>query len=64
MMLLSLLALLPLISATVSGLDVTGATNANGSLSVNGSPVSIPRLFWNWTRTLQHRLSRPQLVYK
>jgi hypothetical protein len=44
-MLLSLLALLPLITANVSCIDLTGATNANGSLSVSGSPISIPRLF-------------------
>jgi hypothetical protein len=60
-MLLSLLALLPLISATVSGLDGTGALNADGSLSVSGSRVSIPRLFWNLTRILQHRSSLQQL---
>jgi hypothetical protein len=44
-MLLSLLALLPLISATVSGLAAKAAINADGSLSVSGSPLSIPRLF-------------------
>jgi hypothetical protein len=60
-MLLSLLALLPLISATVSRLKGTGAMNADDSLSVSGSQVLIPRLFWNLTRIPQHQSSPPQL---